>query len=117
MCMLCMVVIAGIFLIQRGSDELRLWLGMMSIQLRVHLPASARMMSMQASYMIRSAAMVLVFVCAAAAWTMSNGMILKPRKNGFGRLLFLSNVIIKCVIPGNLMTVTHMDASFWQGGV
>jgi hypothetical protein len=84
MCMLCMIVIAGVFVMQRGNDEFRPYMG--GLQSRVVAgpsPAvSAQSLASLSLHMSKGTAMVLVFVYAAAAWTMSNGIILNPVRNG-----------------------------------
>ncbi len=83
MCMLCMIVIAGFFVMQRGNDEFRPYMG--GLQSRVVAgpsPAVSGRLASLSFHMSKGTAMVLVFVYAAAAWTMSNGIILNPLRNG-----------------------------------
>ncbi len=81
-CMLCMIVIGGVFVMQRGNDEFRPYMG--GLQSRVAGPSpavSGQSLASLSLHMNKGTAMVLVFVYAAAAWTMSNGIILNPVRN------------------------------------
>ena len=82
MCMLCMIVIAGLFVMQRGNDEFRPYMGGLQARVAGLSPAVSGRLASLSFHMSKGTAMVLVFAYAAAAWTMSNGIILNPVRNG-----------------------------------
>jgi hypothetical protein len=84
MCMLCMIVIAGVFVMQRGKDEFRPYMGGLQPRVVAGPPpvVSGQSLASLSLHMSKGTAMVLVFVYTAAAWTMSNGIILNPVRNG-----------------------------------
>jgi hypothetical protein len=89
-CMACMIIVAGIFLMQRGSDQVCPWTsGMRQIpHPSMHQSLSGGQMRplLPSLHMSKNTAMVLVFVHTGAAWLMSNGIVMNPRQNGFSRI-------------------------------
>jgi len=91
MCLLGMILIAGSFIVERINDEVRIGYWKSS---HVSTPtnavptagiASAKMYrtsqnTLQHQGAGKMTAMVLCFVYASLAWTMSNGIVLNPRR-------------------------------------
>ncbi len=86
LCLICMVVVVATFAMQRFGTEARArgfgptFVSSSSSQ-HGRLPSSFR----SSTSMTKGTAMILVFLYAACAWTMSNGLVLNPRWNACAR--------------------------------